>query len=69
MVVLSGMFRRVYSYVIEALQRSLTDRLLATTVGDINIVASALGADAALLSAAELAFEPLLNDPLAFALR
>ena len=69
MVVLGGMFRRVYPYVIEALQRSLTDRLLATTVGDIDIVASTLGEDASLLGAAELAFEPLLNDPLAFALR
>ena len=63
-VVLGGMFRRVHGHVIDALRASLATRVVAAADG-IAIVPSALGSDVALLGAAELAFDPLLTDPLA----
>jgi predicted NBD/HSP70 family sugar kinase len=62
-VVLGGMFRRVHGQVIDALRASLETRVVAAVDG-IAIVPSALGSDVALLGAAELAFDPLLTDPL-----
>ncbi len=65
MVVLGGTLRRVYPYVIDAVQEVITSRRLNGRVTTIDIVASAVGEDASLLGAAELAFQSLLANPLA----
>lgn len=62
-VVLGGMFRRVHGYVIDSLRAALEERVVAAGDG-IEIVPSALGSDVTLLGAAEVAFDPLLTDPL-----
>ena len=62
-IVLGGLIGRIYPFVAELLEREL-DRLALPGSRDlVRIVPASLGVDAALLGAAELAFEPLLNDP------
>lgn len=62
-IVLGGLIGRIYPFVAELLEREL-DRLALPGSRDlVRIVPASLGVDATLLGAAELAFEPLLNDP------
>ena len=63
-IVLGGILRRIYPFVIDAARTVLAGRLLGSSIESIEIVASGLGEDAPLLGAAELAFKPLLADPL-----
>ena len=66
LVVLGGLFGRIHPFVGEALQGELDRRALPAPRALVRIVPAMLGADAPLLGAAELAFEPLLADPAAW---
>ena len=67
LVVLGGLFQRIYECV-EPTLRSQVDRLaLRPSAAVVNIASSSLGVDAPLLGAAELAFERLLDDPASLA--
>jgi predicted NBD/HSP70 family sugar kinase len=62
-VVLGGLFGRIHPFV-EATLGAQLDRLALPQARDaLRVVPAALGVDAPLLGAAELAFEPLLADP------
>jgi predicted NBD/HSP70 family sugar kinase len=63
LVVLGGLFGRYYPFVIETVERELDRRALPGPRGLVAIVPATLGIDASLLGAAELALEPLLDDP------
>ena len=64
MVVLGGLLGRVFPYVQDATDAEIERRALASSRRGVVVVTSALGPDAALMGAAELAFEGLLADPL-----
>lgn len=64
MVVLGGLLGRVYPYVEQLVGDEIERRALASSRLGVTVVTSALGGDAPLVGAAELAFEPLLADPL-----
>jgi predicted NBD/HSP70 family sugar kinase len=63
LIVLGGRFARIHPYVIDAIDDELARRALPASRALIRIVPATMGVDASLLGAAELAFEPLLNDP------
>lgn len=63
-VVFGGFFGRIYPFIIDDLLAGLRRHALAPTRSDLTIVPSALGLDGPLVGAAEVAFEPLLADPL-----
>lgn len=63
-VVLGGLFRESFPYVCDAINDELSSRLVRR-LNDVTIVPSALGNEAALLGAAELALATILTDPLA----
>ena len=63
LIVLGGRFGRIHPFVIRSLEAELDRRTLAAPRSMVRVVATRLGADASLLGAAELAFEPLLADP------
>jgi predicted NBD/HSP70 family sugar kinase len=63
LVVLGSMFGRMHSYISAQIERALDRDAMAAPREMIRVVPAALGADAPLLGAAELAFEPLLVDP------
>ncbi len=63
-VVFGGFFGRIYPFIIDELHAELRQRTLDAAMTDLEIVPSALGLDGPLVGAAELAFEPLLGDPL-----
>ena len=63
LIVLGGRFARIHPYVIDAIEDELARRALPASRALIRIVPATMGFDASLLGAAELAFEPLLNDP------
>lgn len=63
LVVLGGMFGRMHPFVAKDIGEALDRRALAAPREVVAVVPAALGADAPLLGAAELAFEPLLLDP------
>ena len=67
LVVLGGLFQRVYEYVEPTLRTEVQRLTLGPTAAVVTIVSSSLGVDAPLLGAAELAFERLLDDPASFA--
>ena len=67
LVVLGTLFARMYPYTEAAMRRELESRALVATRGQVTIVPSQLGVDAPLLGAAELAFAPVLDDPLGWA--
>ena len=69
LVVLGGRLERIYPFVITALRNELERRALPVSRQLVSIVPARLGGNAALLGAAELAFEPLLSDPAARAPR
>ena len=62
-VVLGGRFALLHPFVAPTIERELDRRALAAPRSLVEIVPAALGADAPLLGAAELAFEPMLDDP------
>lgn len=64
MVVLGGLLGRIFPFVEAGLALEIERRALASTRRGVRVVASALGGDAPLLGAAELAFESVLSDPL-----
>lgn len=63
LIVLGGSFGRMHPFVIRSLEEELDRRVLAAPRSIVRVVATRLAADAPLLGAAELAFEPLLADP------
>ena len=68
LIVLGGQFGRTYPYVIASLRAELDRLTLEASRAMVRVVPATLGADAPLLGAAELAFEPLLADPAAWRL-
>ncbi len=64
-VVLGGLLERFYPYVIDSIQAELQVRVMPAIRESVRVVPAALGVDAPLLGAAELAWEPILNDPAA----
>jgi len=62
-VVLGGLFSRIHPFIAERLEAQLDRFALAAPRSLVRIAPAALGVDAPLLGAAELAFEPFLADP------
>jgi predicted NBD/HSP70 family sugar kinase len=62
-VVLGGLFGRIHPFVETTLGAELDRLVLPQTREAVRVLPAALGVDAPLLGAAELAFEPLLADP------
>ena len=60
LIVLGGVFGRIHGLIAETLDEQLARLALDESRAMVRIVPSALGPDAPLLGAAELAFEPLL---------
>jgi predicted NBD/HSP70 family sugar kinase len=63
LIVLGGRFGRIHRFVIGSLTTELDRRALPASRALVRVVPATLGADAPLLGAAELAFEPVLADP------
>jgi predicted NBD/HSP70 family sugar kinase len=63
LVVLGGVFARIHPFVARTLDEELGRHALPAPRRLVRVVPAALGVDAPLLGAAELAFEPLLADP------
>ncbi|OGO57059.1 MAG: hypothetical protein A2V85_04380 [Chloroflexi bacterium RBG_16_72_14] len=63
LVVLGAMHGRIYPFVRATIEAEIATRALPAPRAIVRIVPASLGADAPLLGAAELAFEPLLADP------
>jgi predicted NBD/HSP70 family sugar kinase len=66
LVVLGGRLTASHPYVRSTLEAELDRRVLRASRRIVHVVTTSLGADAPLLGAAELAFEPLLADPAAW---
>lgn len=64
MVVLGGAFGRLHDHLRGAMMAELARRSLNPNRGDVTVVASQLGERAALIGAAELVFDEVLDDPL-----
>jgi predicted NBD/HSP70 family sugar kinase len=62
-IVLGGMFARAFPYLVDALEAELDRKALAGPRGLVRVEPAALGIDAPLIGAAELALEPFLADP------
>jgi predicted NBD/HSP70 family sugar kinase len=67
LIVLGGQFGRIYPFVGTPLRTELDRFALEASREFVRVVPATLGVDAPLLGAAELAFEPLLADPAAWA--
>lgn len=63
LIVLGGLFGRIQPYIASCVEDALDGRALRAPRVLVSVVPAALGIDAPLLGAAELAFEPLLSDP------
>lgn len=63
LIVLGGRFGRIYPYVAATVVHELDRRALEAPRRLVTVAPTALGIDAPLLGAAELAFEPFLADP------
>ena len=66
LVLLGGEFTASYPFVRASLEAELDRRVLRAARGIVRVMPASLGVDAPLRGAAELAFEPLLNDPAAW---
>jgi predicted NBD/HSP70 family sugar kinase len=66
LVLLGGRLARGYPYSRSALEAELDRRVLRASRQMVRVMPASLGLDAPLLGAAELALEPLLNDPAAW---
>lgn len=62
-IVLGGIFERIHPLIGAALDRELDARALPASRELVRVLPGALRGDAALIGAAELAFEPMLVDP------
>jgi len=62
-IVLGGLFGRVHPFVGAAIRAELDRRALPAPRALLRVAPAALGEDAPLIGAAELAFEPFLTDP------
>ncbi len=62
-IALGGLYARIYPYVQPAILEELDRRAMSTSRRLVTLVPVSLGADAALLGAAELAFAPTIADP------
>jgi predicted NBD/HSP70 family sugar kinase len=65
-VVLGGLFSRIYPFVAGVVESELDRRALAAPRRLVTVVPASLGVDAPLFGAAEMTFEPLLSDPVAW---
>jgi predicted NBD/HSP70 family sugar kinase len=65
-VVLGGLFSRIYPFIADRIELQLDRYALAAPRALVRVTPAALGVDATLLGAAELAFEPFLADPAAW---
>jgi predicted NBD/HSP70 family sugar kinase len=63
LIVLGGLLGRLYPYMSETVDGELDRLALAAPRRQVRIMPTSLGVNAPLLGAAELAFEPLLDDP------
>jgi len=63
-VILGGALAEVFLADADTVRAEVTRAGLAALVGEVRLVVPALGSDSTLVGAAELAFEPLLSDPL-----
>jgi predicted NBD/HSP70 family sugar kinase len=63
LVVLGGVFSRIYPFVAVPLAEEFDRRTLPASRALVRIVPATLGVDASLRGAAELAFDPFLADP------
>lgn len=63
LVVLGGLFHRIHPHLAAIVEAELDRRALPATRSLVRVVPAALGGNAPLLGAAEMAFEPLLADP------
>lgn len=63
LIVLGGSFTRIYPFVNEVVEHQLEHLALPAPRLPVRVVPATLGADASLIGAAELAFEPFLADP------
>ena len=68
-VVLGGLFERIHPFVVDAIQRELAARTLTAAREGVTVAPSALGVDASLFGAAELAWDRVLRDPGALPVR
>ena len=66
LVLLGGGLTASYPFVRASLEAELDRRVLRAARGMVRVMPTSLGVDAPLRGAAELAFEPLLNDPAAW---
>lgn len=66
LIVLGGRFGRIHPFVIRSLEEELDRRALAASRALVRVVPTGLADDAPLLGAAELAFAPLLADPVSW---
>ncbi len=66
-VVLGGLLHRIFPYVSEGIHRELDERTLAAARSGVTVTAAELGLNAPLVGAAELAWQPVLDDPGAIA--
>jgi len=66
LVVLGGVFSRIYPFVAVPLAEEFDRRTLPASRALVRIVPATLGVDASLRGAAELAFDPFLGDPAAW---
>jgi predicted NBD/HSP70 family sugar kinase len=66
LIVLGGLFHRIYPLVAGIVESELDRRVLPAPRASVRVVSAAVGEDAPLLGAAEMAFEPLLADPAAW---
>ena len=65
-VVLGGMFSRLYPFIAGSIEAQLDRFALAAPRANVRLAPAELGIDAPLLGAAELAFEPFLANPAAW---
>jgi predicted NBD/HSP70 family sugar kinase len=63
-IVLGGLFGRLHQYTAASMETELGRRALKQSRERVRVVPSQLGIDASLIGAAELAFEPMLADPI-----
>lgn len=63
LVVLGGLYHRLFPHVRDAVHEGFTSRVLHASGHGVQLVASQFGEGAPLRGAAELAFTPLLSDP------
>ena len=66
LIVLGGRFERLYPFVVATIEARLDRLALPASRALVSVVPATLGADAVLLGAAELAFDPILADPAAW---